>query len=254
MIDEPHLAVNRLREVYVASKTDDTMLTVELKYLVYLFAVAALIALSFVIGIFFGPSAHLPEWAAVGGAFAVIAGLGLLASMVWFRHGAAHGPAMRKSALLASEAPQPRARIAPAVVTLAILVCYVLSISSQVQRMIATHWQAGLDSFAATTLIAIFLIYVSLRPYLRKSTTRIDPITQRTREAIAAAYELPTPAERRAALQPIQRRGFIRLALLASEIPLIFILMPRVGLTFALLGSFAIVGGTFLLLHRRYRL
>jgi len=65
---------------------------------------------------------------------------------------------------------------------------------------------------------------------------------------------LPTREERRAALWPIWRRGYMRLGLIVSEIPLFFILLPHVGKTFAFLGSCAIAVGTFLFLHRRFGL
>jgi hypothetical protein len=120
--------------------------------------------------------------------------------------------------------------------------------------MNATHWRIGFDSFVASTLTGIFFIYLSLRSYGPNSTLKIDPVTQRTRDAIAAAYALPTDEERRAALWPIWRRGYIRLGLIVSVIPLNFVLLPHVGMTFALIASCAIAVGTFLFLHRRFGL
>jgi hypothetical protein len=156
--------------------------------------------------------------------------------------------------MLAAERPQPQARYAPLVISGIILVSYVVSIASRIQYMNGTHWRVGLDSFVASTLGAIFFMYLALRSYIPKSNAEIDPATQRTRDAIAAAYALPTLEERRTALWPIWRRGYVRLGVILSEIPLFFILLPFVGKSFAMLGSIAIACGTFLLLHRRFGL
>jgi hypothetical protein len=217
-------------------------------------AIAGMFALSIGIAIAIGVSAHLPDWATVSLAFVLIAGSVLLGVMMWFRAVAARRRATPEPAMLAAERPQPQARYAPLVISGIILVSYVVSIASRIQYMNGTHWRVGLDSFVASTLGAIFFMYLALRSYIPKSNAEIDPATQRTRDAIAAAYALPTLEERRTALWPIWRRGYVRLGVILSEIPLFFILLPFVGKSFAMLGSIAIACGTFLLLHRRFGL
>ena len=217
-------------------------------------AIAGTFALSIGMAIAVGVSAHLPDWATVSLAFALMGGSGLLAVLVWMRAVAANRRATPEPTMLGPAKPQPRPRYAPLVISAIVLVSYVVSIVSRIAYMNATHWRVGLDSFVASTLGAIFFMYLALRSYIPKSNAEIDPATQRTRDAIAAAYALPTLEERRTALWPIWRRGYVRLGVILSEIPLFFILLPFVGKSFAMLGSIAIACGTFLLLHRRFGL
>jgi hypothetical protein len=231
-----------------------SVVAVELRYLASMVAIAGMFALSIGIAIAIGVSAHLPDWATVSLAFALIAGSVLLAVTVWLREVAAKRRATPEPTMLGPESPQPQARYAPLVISGIVLVSYVVSIASRIQYMNATHWRIGLDSFVASTLGAIFFMYLALRSYVPKSNTKIDPAAQRTKDAIAAAYALPTREERRMALWPIWRRGYMRLGVILSEIPLFFILLPFVGKSFAMLGSIAIACGTFLLLHRRFGL
>ncbi len=230
------------------------MLAVEFRYLASLASIAGVLVLSAGIAIAIGVSAHLPDWAIVSAAFASIAAAGILATIVLLRRAAKNGSTSLSPATLEPAAPQSRARYAPIVVSAVVIVLFAFSILSRVQDMNATHWRIGLDSFVASTLTGLFFIYLSLRSNGRNSNRDVDPATQRTRDAVAAAYALPTPEERRAALLPIWRRGYMRLGLIVSEIPLFFILVPHVGKTFAMTGSLAIVVGTFLFLHRRFGL
>jgi hypothetical protein len=230
------------------------MLAVEFRYLALVAAIAGVLALSLFAAIGIGVPAHLPFWAIASTWFALLAGCGFSAMWLWLKCLATKPLATLEPAMLAPETPRPKARYAPLVLSFVLLVISAFSFSSRIHDLNATHWRVGLDSFAASTLTAIVFLYLNLRSYFTKANAEIDPATQRTRDAIAAAYALPTLAERRAALRPIHLRGYVRLGLIASSIPIILVLMSHVGITFALLGSFAISAGTFLLLHRRFGL
>lgn len=230
------------------------MLAVEFRYLASIASIAGALVLAVGIAIGIGVPAHMPTWAIVSAAFVLIAASGFLATMSWLRRTAARDPAVHESATLEPQTPQPRARYAPMLVSAVVIVLFAFTISSRIQEMNATHWRIGLDSFVASTLTGLFFIYLSLRSYGPNSNRKVDPATQRTRDAIVAAHALPTREERRAALLPIWRRGYMRLGLIVSVIPLYFILLPHVGMTLALIASCAIEVGTFLFLHRRFGL
>jgi len=147
---------------------------------------------------------------------------------------------------------EPSARYAPVIVSIAILITFAVLTAYRIHDMNETHWKVGLDSFAASAITAIIFSYLTLRSFVPKTTAKVDPDVQRTMDALAAARALPTPEDRRFALRLIHRRGYVRLGLIVSELPLFLILEPRVGVTFATIGSAAIVICSFFILDRRF--
>ncbi len=216
------------------------MLVAELRYvgswLAFFGAFGVSIALALALGVF----AHLSPAVSTGLFFVFLCALGFIALMVWLRN------------VKADNAAPPSARYGPIVIPAAFLLFDAYWIVTRIPELQAAHWKQGVDSFAGFCVtIGVFAFY-TLRDwqsrYRREATPApIPAFTQKRLEQFAAALGQPTEAERRRALRPLRIRGFLRLGLVVSEVILLLVLMPRMGIGAGAFVSFAIVAGMFLI-------
>lgn len=206
--------------------------------------------ISVIIGVFvaanaIGNWAHLPIAAELALASVAFLAIGYVALSAWLRR---HASARRMGA--SSEAlPSTTARYAPFVVQCALLLWLGNSLVSQLQAAIADHWHSHMDSFALlglSTGFAVFSTVRSAREIREPTLSAVSPNEGRRMQQTLAAFALPE-RERRVALKPIQRRGYVRLGLLVGGIVGMVALEPVVGPSWAAVIAITIVSSIFLI-------
>ncbi len=224
-----------------------TMLVAELRYIGSWLAFFGAFGVSAALALTLGISAHLSPSISGGLFFVFLCTLGFIALTVWLRNVKADAPA-----------PLP-ARYGPIVFPAAFLLLEAYWIVTRIPELQAAHWKQGVESFAILCMTAGVFAFYTLRDWQHRYRREAIPVpipafTQKRLEQFAAAYGQPTRAEQRRALRPLRIRGFLRLGLVVSEVILLLVLAPRMGIGPGGLLSFAIVAITFLIGHKFFDL